>query len=90
MRIKDIAEWKLKKDGENFLMSLLMNDMDKVACDSSTTYLGDANMDLFKFACSNENIEFMKYALSQNVFSATMLQKESVIIFLLETLQNGF
>mmetsp|Transcript_39061 Transcript_39061/g.37379 ORF Transcript_39061/g.37379 Transcript_39061/m.37379 type:complete len:87 (+) Transcript_39061:837-1097(+) len=48
-RIRAIVSWKIKSS-ENVLRSLLINNLDKIACDYAVYYMHDADMDLMIFA----------------------------------------
>lgn len=51
-RIRAICDWRLKSS-ENFLLAMLINRQDVIACDFAYFFLSDANVQLFKFALRN-------------------------------------
>ena len=82
-----IASWKLEQN-ENFLMSLLINRQDKVACMWVDSYLFDANEILMIFCLRNQNEVFMKHALQGSLFGMTFLSMDSVVKDLLFMMQS--
>jgi hypothetical protein len=68
-RIRAICDWKLVSS-ENFMLAMLINRQDVIACDFANYFLHDINVKLFQFALRNQNEVFLKYALNTALFGA--------------------
>jgi hypothetical protein len=76
-RIRAICDWRLKSS-ENFLMAMLMNRQDVIACEYANYYLRDAKKKLFRFALRNQNEIFLKYALNNSIFGESLFKQEKI------------
>jgi hypothetical protein len=76
-RIRAICDWRLDST-ENFLMAMLINRQDVIACDFANYFLTDCNEKLFRFALRNQNEIFLKYALNEALFSEQMFQVKEI------------
>lgn len=70
-RIRAICDWRLKSS-ENFLLAMLINRQDVIACDFANYFLRDTKVELFQFALRNQNEIFLKFALNEALFGASV------------------
>lgn len=76
-RIRAICDWRLKSS-ENFLLAMLINRQDVIACDYVHFFLRDAKVELFQFALRNQNEHFLKFALNEAIFGANVFQEAKI------------
>jgi hypothetical protein len=79
-RVDQVARWKLTSN-ESFLMSMLMNRHDFIAAEYGEYYPqnieGEAGYELMKYAITNSNEIFLKYAFKNGLFPDFLTKENS-------------
>ena len=79
-KVKQVAQWKLRSN-ENFLMSMLINRHDMIAAEYGEFYPscieGENGHLLLKYAISNSNEIFLKYAFKNALFPDFITKENS-------------
>ncbi|CAI2360713.1 unnamed protein product [Moneuplotes crassus] len=86
-KVESICKWKIKAS-ENLLKCLLESCWDHLAIKYCEFYIKDADRDLLRFCIKNENEDFLKHALNNNIFLSSVLDHDDTVTMILDLLYS--
>ena len=86
-RVEEICKWKMLST-ENFLQLLLHKSWDHLAIKYVDAFQEDADSNLLKFCVINENEDFLRFALNEQIFSQKVIDSDEITKMIIQMLEG--
>ena len=86
-KIEEIWKWKMQSV-ENFLKVLLEKSWDHLAIKYAYSFQEDAGSKLLEFCIINENEDFLRYALNEQIFKQKVIDSPEITSMIIQMLES--
>ena len=89
VKIRQVVKWKYQHEKDSMLQALLAKQQDYIAIEALNDYYSEVKKELYLFALSNQNEEFISYCLKNGVFGKEILNEPEVVESSLKLVYEG-